>query len=320
VLAQLSAQHRQLLWRAFFTVVIAIVIPIVTGFAHDAKGAPILSSYEQIVLGVLVFLTTTAAMNAYEISKILGIRQSEQELWRLQNETDATLSNVRASLAAINAMLPLEKNFYAQYFHKVLITVADAAHQAAAQGELITDERIFGTTDILLQVMKQSDCPKLKLVHSMDNHPNEFDFTTWARNYYHQLGEMASSGKVSIRRLFIYSNAAELEQPLAQHLFAYHKTINAEYRAIPRTDWTVIVDGHKPNMIHSDFGIWGDHLAFVTHVSSARHIDGVYTTHAKNIARLGEVFEAAWRLGTTPKSTLQKTVTLDELFSLNPKA
>ena len=300
---------------------LSIIIPMFFSFA-TIGGKPLLSAFEQFMLGGLIFLASTLISVSNEVSEMLKLRRQEHQFWDVQNDVDKLFANMRASFNKVLRESSPEENLFAQYFQGVLSEVSASIYMAATKKELRVDELTFGTTDLLLKIMERRARDTLRLVHSLDARPNNFDFSTWARSYYQELTQLAAADKISVRRLFIFGDETDLESPLAQKLFAFHTGNKGyEYRVISRADWMAIVRGNKLPEAHSEFGVWGDMLAYSAIRSSPVHMEGAYYSLPQVIERYREVFDAGWRLGTTltPTSQVSGTVGVAELFATTSK-
>lgn len=301
--------------RVIGTVLVSIIIPLATGFATDSSGKPLLSAFEQVMLGGLIFLAVTLTSVSYQLSEMAQIRQHDAEIWEIRSGVDAMLTNMRVAYAGILNQQPHDQNLFAQYFERSLSELSENMHRASVKQELTVDELTISATDILLRIVELRGYSVLRLVHTLDARPNNFDFSTWSKSYYQQLTKLAEKDKISIRRLFIYGRKTDLETPIAQHLFAFHaNTKGYDYKVISRSDWTSIVRGHSLAEAQSEFGVWGETLAYIAHKSGPTHMEGRYITNPDWIERLGNVFDAGWRMGSTATLQIKGPVTLDELF------
>lgn len=308
--------------RLTITLLVSIIIPMFFSFA-TVNGQPLLNAFEQFMLGGLIFLASTLISLSIEMSEVLTLRRRECQFWDVQNEVDKLFANMRASFNKVLRESPPEENLFAQYFQGVLSEVSASIYMAATKKELRVDELTFGTTDLLLKIIGRRACDTLRLVHSLDARPNNFDFSTWARSYYQELTHLAATDKITIRRLFVFGDEADLQDPLALKLFAFHTSNKGyEYKVISRADWMAIVRGNKLPEAHSEFGVWGDMLVYSAIRSSHVHMEGAYYSLPQFIERYREVFDAGWRLGTPLSLTSQVTgkVGVAELFAAAPKA
>lgn len=310
--------------RIVFTVLVSIIIPLVTGLAHNKAGRPILTPVEQFGTGCFVFLAITLTGISFDLGQLLKLREDEHEVWSIRQQVDGYLQNIRAAYVTIlNNGTVLDENLPAQYFARILSSVSDDITEAAAKNELRVDELTFGTTDLLMKVMVHRGSQSLRLVHALDARPNNFDFTTWSRSYYAELTRLVGEGKLSsVKRLFLYGEDADLTDPLAQKLIAFHRANKGyDYRVLSRADWSNLVRGFGLHYAHHEIGIWGDLLAYIALKSSSADMQGFYTFLPQQIERLGELFEAAWRLGDRRDPVDGAgPVTVEDLFSLGSTA
>jgi hypothetical protein len=304
--------------RTVGTILVSIVIPLVTSLAHNKDGTPLLTTVEQFAVGCFVFIAITATAISYDLTELRKIREAEHEVWYIRNQADEWLQNIRSSFVTLlheNGGPTL--NLFAQYFMRIFSSVADDINEAAAKHELRVDELTFGTTDLLIKIMANRGDQTLRLVHALDARPNNFDFTTWARAYYAELTQLAASKKISeIRRLFIYSDDDELTHEFTQCLLAFHSS-NAgyDYRVLHRRDWSQMGRGLGLHEADCEIGIWGELLGYTCLRSTAVGLQGVYTCLPRQINRLGELFDAGWRMGERlPLPDRPTPVTVTELF------
>lgn len=300
------------------TLVFSILVPLFTGLASDSQGKPLLTAFEQFMLGGFVFIAITLTTAAHDITEILRIRQQEQQLWEIRQPLDAMLVNMRKAFVKILGDGPYEENLFAQYFQRVVSQISESVYQASTKRELRVDELTFGTTDLLLEIFERRGRDTLRLVHMLDARPNNFDFSTWSRSYYRELTRLAAAKKITVRRLFIYGDESDTLTPLAQKLFAFHATNDGfESKMISREDWSAIVRGHNIPEGHAEFGVWGDILVYTALRSSPVHMEGSYISLPQTITRFREVYDAGWRLAAETTAIIKPSgkVTLDELFN-----
>lgn len=309
----------QVVVKVSVTLLLSVVIPLITDLAHDKNGNPLLSPFEQFTLGGLVFLSVTLTTAAYEINQILMTERREQEMWECRHTVDTMLTNIRFAYHNVLEARQREENLFAQYFERILSSVAGDFYQASTKGELRVDELTFGTTDLLINIMDLHGAATIRLLHCLDARPNNFDFTTWAKSYYNDLTRMAATKRATIRRLFIYSNEAEIKSSLAQRLFAFHSSNSGyDFRLIQRGDWTAIVRGLKIPDAHSEFGVWGDLLVYRAIRSSFQDMEGCFISEPQRVVRFQEVFDVGWRMGTKVEPRTAGLVTVDDLFQGQP--
>ena len=310
--------HIGLVARVVGTILVSIIIPLFTGFAHNKDGSPLLSNAEQFAVGCFVFLAITVTTVSYDLAELRRLRKSEHDVWQIRNQADEWLQNIRSSyVTLLHEGGPSELNLFAQYFMRIFSAVADDINEAAAKHELRVDELTFGTTDLLIKIMANRGDQILRLVHALDARPNNFDFTTWSRSYYADLTSLAKSGKIKeIQRLFIYDSEEDLNDAFAQCLFAFHESNSGyDYRSLRRSDWSNLVRGLGLHEADCEIGIWGDMLTYTAIRSSAAGMQGVYSCLPRQINRLRELFDAGWRLADRPPMPPKIVpVTVTELF------
>lgn len=286
------------------TILVSIIIPLFTGFAHNKNGNPLLTNTEQFAVGCFVFVAITLTVVSYDLAELLKIRHAEHEVWRIRNQADEWLQNIRCSYVTLlhEAGAP-EVNLFAQYFMRIFASIADDINEAAAKRELRVDELTFGTTDLLMKIVANRGDQTLKLIHALDDRPNNFDFTTWSRTYYAELTKLAREKKLKeIRRLFIYSSDDELTDAFTQQLLAFHQcNPGYDFRVLHREDWNNLVRGLGLHEVDCEIGVWGELLAYTAIRSSSVGLQGVYTCLPRQIKRLEELFDAGWRLGEQPE-------------------
>jgi hypothetical protein len=304
--------------RVVGTVLVAIVIPLITGLAHNKNGSDLLTPIQQFAVGCFVFVAITATVISYDLTELRKLRESEYKVWYIRNQADEWLQNIRASFVTLlHESGEPTINLFAQYFMRIFSAVADDINEAAAKHELRVDELTFGTTDLLIKIMANRGNQTLRLVHALDARPNNFDFTTWARAYYAELTQLAAHKKITeIRRLFIYSSEDELTDEFTQCLLAFHSTnVGYDFRVLHRSDWAQMGRGLGLHEADCEIGIWGDLLGYTCLRSSTVGLQGIYTCLPRQIGRLSELFDAGWRMGERPSIQGRTApVTVPELF------
>lgn len=181
------------------TLVVSIAIPIVL----DVFVANKLSGVEQFLLGASIYAALTLTAQAYHLRRLDAKTTRERRLWRVNNDFDRRLSNIRESFASIVEGRRTEEDFYSLYFERALELFEETIGEAASNRELLVDENHLSTTDMLLASFSGRDSDVACFVHYFED--NEWMFETWAKNYCFRVWRLVQSRKLKeVRRLFIY--------------------------------------------------------------------------------------------------------------------
>jgi hypothetical protein len=299
------------------TVILSILIPLITEYAVNRSGTNLFTAYESIALGIFIFLVATTTTIAFEVNRLLAIRNMQQELWIINDTVDTTLNNIRARYLNLIHDRPYNENLIAQYYYEVLDEISEKVHIASTKREVSIDQRTFGLTELLLKIVEQRGHDTIRLIEPINGETNSLNFSTWAKMYYQELTRIASENKdIVVRRLYVYKDRTDIEDQMIQRLFAFHASNDGyEFRILSQDEWIAIVKGRLLSQSQSTFGVWGDFVVYVGIRSSSSSMEGIFMDHPQQIARFRNAFDAGWKLATIPLVQADVPVSLEELFN-----
>lgn len=303
--------------RTVWTIGVSIVLPLVAGLLKDQNGAHLFSTLDQVVIGLCVFFVTTLVAIGVDVAKIAEAREQTEKLEIMTGQTDLRLSNIKKWMRDISSHYERDSNFYFLHFDRELSHLETSLRAASENRELHVYESLMPTTGFLLDVAERKAAGTISLVHRLDEHPNDFDHTAWARTYYRRLEQINSETDATVRRLFIHKDDDELSDATAQNIFLYHKTVGIPFRAITSEKWTSLLQGNSVTAAHNEFGIWDD-TVFLSDLTRRDEVSGKYSAESTLVLQFQSVFKSAWDSASVPSIDLKKRrLTLDELFEPN---
>lgn len=287
-------------------VCVSILVPLVSGFVGNIQ------TIDQIFLGGLVFIITLLGQIILDIAEIKKQRAPTIEFWKIQNEADRALSNVRASYAQIAAG---RNQLYLQYFNRQMEDLARNIHEAASNEELRVAQD-SDTTDIMLRPFSERSGRGIRAIHFFED--NEFMFDVHSTHFFCDVAERVISRKVQgVSRLFILKEDRELEDSRAKRLIEFHaSTPNFDYRIVKKRDYDRIKRDFNLPTDTKDFAIYGDWYVYRTIVAADNEIKGIFSANEGAVRRFTAMFDKCWNseLAFKTSNTAGTALSLRELF------
>jgi uncharacterized protein YhbP (UPF0306 family) len=292
------------------TLVVSIAIPIVL----DIFVAKKLSGIEQFLLGASIYAALTLTAQAYHLRRLDARTTRERRLWRVNNDFDRRLSNIRESFASIVESRRTGKDFYSLYFERALELFEETIGEAASNRELLVDENHLSTTDMLLSSFSGLDSDVARFVHYFED--NEWMFETWAKNYCVRVWRLVQLRKLKeVRRLFIYRDPDEQTSDRSKRLMEFHgANEHYDYRVLSEATYKNIVRDFHMRERFKDFGIYGDWCVYRTLAASPEHIEGVFSASERKVRVYQSLFERCWDDAQEPPPNARTAMTPAELF------
>lgn len=292
------------------TLVVSIAIPIVLDVLVSKK----LSGVEQFLLGASIYAALTLTTQSYHLRRLDAKTTRERRLWRVNNDFDRRLSNIRESFANIVEGRRTEEDFYSLYFERALELFEETIGEAASNRELLVDENHLSTTDMLLASFSGRDSDIARFVHYFED--NVWMFDTWAKNYCFRVWRLVQSRKLKeVRRLFIYRDPQEQTLDQSKRLIEFHAANeHYDYRVLSEETYKNIVRDFHMRERFKDFGIYGDGYVYRTLAASPEHIEGVFSASERKVRVYQSLFERCWDDAQTPPPATRTGMTPAELF------
>ncbi|MGA5262998.1 hypothetical protein ACPCI0_22575 [Streptomyces griseoincarnatus] len=289
----------------------SVVVPIILGLViKDSDGGPLLSNYDQMVIGALLFIIMTLASIGHDISALARLAARESRTARIENEVDSHLVNFRTSFNMLLQRAPYQENLFALLFTDALKDMEKAIFRAASDQSLPVDKYTYKASAFTTAMIGERNRDVLRFVHHVGD---TFVTTLQGQDFNRRISAMCCKGNVTVRRLCVYRDSADLLDSLISRIFEFHsRNRNHDYRVLSFDAWSTILQDFG---IHEfgDMGVWGDILCYRSPEDNAANTQGLYSTDPAVIVRFSRAFDRAWDHGDVPLHSTGGPMTVYEL-------
>lgn len=292
------------------SLVVSIIFPIILNIALATK----LSAVDQFVVGAMIYVVLTVSTQAFHLRRIDSSVGVALDLWRIQNDFDRHLSNIRKSYNELVAGRRTTPEFYQAYFARLIELQETLLNEAVANHDLRVDENHLSTTEMLLACFTGRDDDIFRFVHYFVD--NEWMFHTWAQNYTFRLYGLVEQGKLrEVRRLFIFQNSGEQDWETSKKLIEFHAA-NAgyDYRIISEATYRDVVHDFHMRETFRDFGIYGNLYVYRTIAAIPENIEGIFSSSERKVRDYTALFDHCWGRAPIPATVTRGPMLPEELF------
>lgn len=289
----------------------AVVLPLILGYSiKDSQGNPVLSNYDQMVVGALLFIVITLAAITQQFSTLARTVDYRSRTSRIEKALDGALSNIRLSYEVLLQRGEYQENLYAQIFDDAISDLEESIHKAASDHTVPVDRYTYRASQLTTDIIARRNRDVLRFVHYFGD---DFLTTVQGQDFYRRISAMCCNGNVQLRRLCVYIEPDQLQDPAAKRLFEYHsRNRNHEYRVLSLDVWTSILNDAEMRE-HGDMGVWGDILCYRSPKHNAGNTEGTYSTDRQTITRMANAFDRAWEYADIPVKSSAGPTTVYEL-------
>ncbi len=303
-----------------FLVIINLIISVAIPFAFEHYSW--LSESESILFGVLIWILLTATESLYKINEDTETEKKSLVLWNIENEFDTRLSNIREAHRKILANRRDLPDLFQNFFDDRVSALEKLIIEAANSNELHLERSHVVSFSVLLGSFKGSSDDIIRAVHLFED--NEWFFGSIARGYFYQIFELIKSKKIkSVKRLLLYNNDSELQDPRSIKIMKYHTFTNGySYKAMNVDEFKSLVRDFRLDVAR-DFGIYGNKYMYMSEINRADSLAGYWKKDNAEIGTYVSFFDSCWNspgamtikdIDSMPKTTMP----LDSLFEVIP--
>lgn len=306
-----TADLKKIALRWVLYAVPSVVVPIILGLViKDSDGEPLLSNYDQMVIGALLFIIMILASIGQDISVLARFAARESRTARIEDEVDSHLVNFRASFNMLLQRAPYKENLFALLFTDALKEMERAIFRAASDQSLPVNEYTYKASAFTTAMIAERNRDVLRFVHHVGD---TFVTTIQGQDFNRRISAMCCKGDVTVRRLCVYRDPTDLLDALTSRIFEFHsRNRNHDYRTLSFDTWCTIL---RDFGIHEfgDMGVWGDILCYRSPENNAANTQGLYSTDPAVISRFARAFDRAWDHGDVPLHSPGAPMTVYEL-------
>jgi hypothetical protein len=287
----------------------SIIIPYLLSYYK------LMSDAELILLGVLLWISTTMFGSLYQTTKLFEGQKRDIALWKSQDSFDSKLSNIRIAYRKLLATKRSTTDLFQSFFEDRIGELDKMITVAADRGELQLEDRQIVSVDELLSSFNGEAHDIFRPVHFFKD--NEF-FFTWAKEYFYRVFDLVKRKKIrEVRRLMICEKDEELKEPRSIKLMRFHATEGGySYKVMRMNDFRRLLRDYQLECPR-DFGIYGNYYVYRARTNELDNITGEWLKDPELVHAYIRFFDACWKSPTsfTPKDVNKTTrIALEELF------
>ncbi len=300
--------------RPFLEIAMSLFAAIIFATIFNILGYA--SSFESILLGLLVFMAVTIVQTQYATTRLLERQEYEQLLGIIQNAIDVKLSNIREAYRKLLKSPKDGPDLFQSIFKGKISELEKSILDAAQRGELQIAPSDFATSRIILGIFDGSASDIIRDVYLFDD--NEYFFSVFSKQYFYNVSELVRKGKIhQVRRLLLFSTEDELHDSRSIRLMNFHAvTRGYSYKLMKMEEYQLLMRDYGLD-IPRGMTIYGTRYVYHSAMSRPNSIMGIWSNNTSTIESYLSFFETCW---TAPFAFELKTtenreiLTLDDLF------
>ena len=284
---------------AVINAAISVVVPLfimIFGGPH-----PPLSKGEAYLLGVLLLVGQYVFETWIIADRASAIEIRLTRIWDARSKLDARLQDVRRLFHELEESKRTETDLFASYFDHRLLDLETDLRDACSKKQIQVDDTMLEVTTWLLQSSFQGR-PKdiFRAIHLTAD--NNFFFDVHAQRYFRQMLDLMSRRKaLEVRRLIIYVDEDELQDPRLKRLIAFHQhQDHYEAKLLPRATFDKFLKDYHLHHLVQDFGVYGDTYLYKGVLAQKDDIVGEYSRDEAELERFTDCFNTCWESAEPP--------------------
>jgi hypothetical protein len=306
--------------RSIIITIISIFITIGIKWISSTLGHEF-SLAENIIIGLGFFVAFKIMDVSYSHHKMSENQIKLFEHWKLDDETDRIVHNIRASFFKIAQDAYGKKDlFVTNFMNRVKKLERDIINVAEIK-ELRVAGNYFLNAENVLDAFEDEENKFWYYTWPIEDGNNKlFDVIQW-KQYFEATAKMTKDGKISdIRAILILKDLSLKESPRVKKLLDYYKTTdNMSCKITTTEEFGDICRGDSFEASYSDWGIYGKQLLYINEAYEP-NIIGLFIKDKTEILRYLKLFEAMWNYDSVTKpnpSTEKKEISFQELFDFD---
>jgi hypothetical protein len=280
-----------------------------------------LSITDNVIISINLFIAFKILDVSYHHQKMLENQIKLFEHWKIDDDTDKIVHNIRASFFKIAQDAYGKKDLFVTNFmnrvrklERDIINVAEIKELRVAGNYFLNAENVLDAFDDEENKFWYYTWP------IEDGNNKLFDVIQW-KQYFEATAKMTIDGKIGhIRAILILKDLSLVESPRIKKLLDYYKTTEKMSCKITTSfEFGDICRGDSFEASYSDWGIYGKQLLYINEAYEP-NIIGLFIKNQTEILRYHKLFEAMWNYDSVTKpnpSTETKKISFQELFDFD---
>jgi len=296
--------------------------------AVPAVGIPLLANRfkllqtgDAILLGLLIAIFVNSVEALTHISGLRRQRAIDDKAWETKSEFDKKISVIREAHDRIVTNSTSSPDLFQRYFDEIIAEVANSISTVAGRNELHLERSHVVSVDSLLSGFHGSKEDEFRGVHFLAD--NDFFFGIYAKQYFYRMNDLIRKKNIKkVRRLVIYENDAELDEPRSIALIRFHLTNPCyDVRIMKLSDFRSLLRDYRLD-VSRDFGVYGDRYVYCAVENLINNIVGYWIREPEKVQAFIRILDRCW---DSPVAREEKDVShkdrmsLEELFSTGGK-
>jgi hypothetical protein len=296
--------------------------------AVPAVGIPLLANRfkllqagDAIILGLVIAIFVNSVEALAHINGLRRQRVSEDKLWETKTEFDKKISIIRESHDRIVANSASTPDLFQRYFDEIIAEVANSISTVAGRNELHLERSHVVSVDALLSGFHGFKEDEFRGVHFLAD--NEFFFGIYAKQYFYKMYELVRKKNIKkVRRLIIYEEDSQLEEPRSIALIRFHLTNPCyDIRIMRLGDFRSLLRDYRLE-VPRDFGIYAGRYVYCAVENIINNIVGYWIREPEKVQAFTRFFDRCW---DSPVARAEKNInrkdrmSLEELFTAGGK-
>ena len=277
--------------------IIGIGIPIIVGLASkNETDAPRL--IDSFILGVTIVAVLTVCELLIRLQMLHNLRRGEVELWKNRHDLDMQIHDIRELLHELQikegAILALLVPYYRKELEKLRRNLTDSVGHL----QVTVDNHHIETASIAMAVFDSNDHDTFRA--TLSGYDGGTDISPTFILYFHEWMKRVTKGKVKhLKRLFIYSDAADLKNGHTHRLAAWHNWITItlpqiEAKAVSKRALERQLSSRGLSTSRLDIGIYSTVYVYTGDQRHDETVIGSFSRDPDTVRRYQEMFDALW--------------------------
>lgn len=269
--------------------------------------------FERVLLTIAIFLVLTGAETLLSLKDLQGRKDRELVLWRVEDDFDKALSNIREDFRTLLRRAYGSKDLYVDHFRLTIEELAKAIRTTTEAGTLPLKNFHFRSIEMVLAAFEGSPYKIFRELWVLS--PGEPLWNDLSREYFAQLALMAKKGQIKgVRTIFLFTDPTFPQQKEVRDLLAFYanwKGFDCRLVRQEACDSLMRDEGIAQSCI--DFGIYADRYLFKT-IRYQPEVEGVFVRDSAEIQRYTRFFDNLWSSAAAKKNAEPaRKISLEEI-------
>ncbi len=296
-----------------FNIVFTILLPLIIRLNSDT-----LTPTEGIMIGFGIFVVLSFTEILYYIKELRRDNRNEDSIWQARSKFEYILKDLRENFSAVmQARHSEHDHLFEDLILKDITQLNEEVKDAAYKHTFPVKDHHFHSHNNLKEIFRDTDTNVYRELFILNSASGTFDYIY--NNFFKMIAGMVGSKDLVVRTLFVRDPKEEgfADTIGIQNLLNYYaNTKGFENRVIRQHNLTLLKPEYKVDGDWLDFGIFGDHLIFMTqkYPSSDGATDGLFLKRPEEVQKFIEFFDKVWADTRVLLPKEPRTISLDEVF------